>query len=219
MATKLGAMARQRQWQAHGGALPNAADRPPPTLQQQLMPLLGHILVMVLVLGTIVCCMRICTRLRPHLRKRIKQFYGYPSRDERRAAKVAKAAATGGGMELAEELSPDVPLVTDDAAAPSPPQQPTPQQSTQQQTHGIALVERVLNDLRLDKYVRAFEKAGYDDWPEILAMEGEDFDMLVVRTGIAPNHADRLQTYIRRCRLAKKLQLESADFEESCVLL
>merc|ERR1712196_307753 len=144
--------------------------------------------------------MGVAGRVRPWLRKRISEYYQERSVDQRRAAVASKARALSSETELSE-VAADEPLVQE----PSPT---TPQQQ-KQAAEGPALVLKVLCDLGLQKYERNFEKAGYDDWPEVLTMDEEAFDLLVVRTRLAPNHADRLQTYVRRCVRARKLQLES----------
>ena len=58
---------------------------------------------------------------------------------------------------------------------------------------GMPDVRRQLKLLRLDTYADAFEKHGFDYWPEILRLPPQRFAMMVESTGMSVNHAERLR--------------------------
>ena len=78
-------------------------------------------------------------------------------------------------------------------------------------------VNKVLAELNLTRYQRDFERAGYDDWDEIVDMDREGLEMLCTRVQMAPNHADRVKFHVRRCKYRKRTG--SAAAEEECVIL
>ena len=91
----------------------------------------------------------------------------------------------------------------------------------------VVVLSQVLMELKLDRYQRAFDRCGYDDWNEILEMDGGALDTLAARLKLAPNHADRFLQRVRQCRLEQQPQTalsqarqrEAAKSEEDCVLL
>jgi|EP00908_Phaeocystis_cordata_P015475 hypothetical protein len=88
------------------------------------------------------------------------------------------------------------------------------------------LLSQVLLDLKLERYQRGFDRCGYDDWDEVLDMDGGALDTLVARVQFAPNHGDRFLQYVRRCKLKQrrgmtnKQATKSTDpFEDDCIIL
>ena len=81
-------------------------------------------------------------------------------------------------------------------------------------------IGQVLSGLKLQRYTRDFERAGYDDWAEIVAMDGAAFDTLASRVKLAPNHADRLKFHVKKCRSRERRGLAAKhDAEPDCVIL
>jgi hypothetical protein len=62
----------------------------------------------------------------------------------------------------------------------------------------MAEVREHLDACKLARYLDAFEENGYDDWAEIVAMDGGQLQLLVQRTGMAANHADRFLQFVER---------------------
>ena len=84
----------------------------------------------------------------------------------------------------------------------------------------VVLLSQVLLELKLERYQRAFDRCGYDDWNEILEMDGGARDTLCARLKLAPNHADRFLQHVRLCRpknAASERQATKPD--DDCVLL
>ena len=91
-------------------------------------------------------------------------------------------------------------------------------------TEVIAL-SKVLLELKLERYQRACDQCGYDDWQEIVEMDGGALDTLAARLKLAPNHADRLLQHVRACRLKQQPYVDiggrqpGSKAEDDCVLL
>ena len=90
-------------------------------------------------------------------------------------------------------------------------------------TEVVALSE-VLLELKLERYQRACDRCGYDDWNEILNMDGGALDTLAARLKLAPNHADRFLQHVRHCRLKQQPHSGSGrqlttKSDDDCVLL
>lgn len=62
----------------------------------------------------------------------------------------------------------------------------------------MAEVREHLDACKLARYLEAFERNGYDDWPELMAMDSDKLQVLVKRTGMPPNHADRFLQFVER---------------------
>lgn len=81
-------------------------------------------------------------------------------------------------------------------------------------------VSQVLSGLKLQRYTRDFERAGYDDWAEIVAMDSAALDTLAARVKLAPNHADRLKFHVKKCRSRERRGLAAKhEAEDDCVIL
>jgi hypothetical protein len=62
----------------------------------------------------------------------------------------------------------------------------------------MAEVREHLDACKLARYLESFEKNGYDDWSEIMAMGDDKLQLLARRTGMSPNHADRFLQFVER---------------------
>lgn len=81
-------------------------------------------------------------------------------------------------------------------------------------------MSKVLSGLKLQKYARDFERAGYDDWAEIVVMDTATLDTLASRVKLAPNHADRLKFHVKRCRSRERQGLAAKhDSADDCAIL
>ena len=84
-------------------------------------------------------------------------------------------------------------------------------------------LSKVLQELKLERYQRACDRCGYDDWQEIVEMDGGALDTMVARLKLAPNHADRLLQHVRACRLKQqphaRVGRQPSNKDDDCVLL
>ena len=84
-------------------------------------------------------------------------------------------------------------------------------------------LSKVLQELKLERYQRACDRCGYDDWQEIVEMDGGALDTMVARLKLAPNHADRLLQHVRACRLKQQPHArggrQPSNKDDDCVLL
>ena len=88
----------------------------------------------------------------------------------------------------------------------------------------VVELSKVLLELKLERYQRACDQCGYDDWQEIVEMNGGALDTLAARLKLAPNHADRLLQHVRACRLKQQPHVDiggrqPSSKDDDCVLL
>ena len=90
------------------------------------------------------------------------------------------------------------------ALAPPPPDAPPLAEE------GMAAVTEMLTRFRLERYVGAFDEAGYDDALYLLQMSGEQIEQLIKDVGMKMGHASKFRDFMR---LEHEMRVEMGQME------
>ena len=95
-------------------------------------------------------------------------------------------------------------FVSSGALAPPPPDAPPLAEE------GMAAVTEMLTRFRLERYVGAFDEAGYDDALYLLQMSGEQIEQLIKDVGMKMGHASKFRDFMR---LEHEMRVEMGQME------